>query len=215
MLLHPASVLVLASCLLVPGGDGPVPDVGITGVVEPVPGPTTCLQGTHQLACTGVLLQSDAVDLDALVGQDVKLLGSDVGVECVVLDVAAAGVPPATLEMCGTPSGGCPIRIKVCPGGLSQYWLFVSPTSGYLPLAPERGTWLLGEPSFLVAQGFGAGTCHQLDLTMPVTPLLVGAPLWMQAGRREVGPIGPISLTNAICVIIYPVGGVPCVVPDC
>lgn len=189
------------------------PDVGITGVVQPNTG-VVCANATHGLECTKVSLVSGNIDLTLFEGQMVKLLGNQTGATCPTIQVTGVQQPPSTLEWCGSPSPGCTMKFKVCPGGLSQYWLFASLGQGYKPLHPNKGTWLLGDPFYLLAQGLGGGACHELSVQVPPVPIIVGLEVWMQGARRDIGPVGPITLTNAICFTITP--PTPgCLAPSC
>lgn len=96
----------------------------------------------------------------------------------------------------------------------TQFWLFASLSPGYKPLSPSKGTWLLGDPFFLLAQGLGGGICHELSFVVPPVPVIIGLDVWLQGARRDVGPVGPITLTNAVCLTITGPGA-PCVSPGC
>jgi hypothetical protein len=122
--------------------------------------------------------------------------------------------PPASLDWCGSATPGCDLRFVICPGGLSQYWLWVSPGNGYHPLAPTKGSWLLGDPAFLVATGIGGAACQSVDIKVPADPGIIGVTLYLQAARRDIGPIGPAELTNSICLTIL-LTATPCVPPGC
>jgi hypothetical protein len=190
------------------------PDVGITGVVNPVTGSVICTDASHGLDCTKVTLTSSNIDLSLLQGQLVKLYGNQTGAACPLIDVTGVQAPPSTLEWCGSPTPGCVLKFKVCPGGLSEFWLFAALEPGYLPLHPDKGTWLLGNPFFMIAQGFGGAACHELAVIVPPIPILAGLDVWLQGARRDVGPVGPITLTNAICLTIT--GPLPgCIAPGC
>jgi hypothetical protein len=192
--------------------------VGITGLVRPTPGPVGCGPATHMLDCTSVFLTGDTSLLDSLVGQQAQLFGEETavpGAPCTLIKVASAVVPPpATLDWCGTASPGCDVRFVICPGGLSQFWLFAALGPGYHPLIPSKGTWLLGDPSFLLATGLGGAACHVLDAKVPDDTAIVGQTVWLQAARRDIGPIGPVELTNVICLTVLP-AKVPCLQPGC
>lgn len=193
----------------------PVPNVGVTGVVQPSGGPTICLTGTHRIECTPIILQSNSVDLTQYEGQLVKLLGNQTGLTCPQINVTAVVTPPSTLLWCGSPTPGCPLKFKVCPGGISQYWLFLGLAPGYKPLDPGKGSWLLGNPFLLFASGSGgAGPCNEVTVTVPNIPSIVGLDVWLQGARRNVGPVGPITLTNAICFKVTPPLP-PCSVTNC
>jgi hypothetical protein len=142
--------------------------------VQPLNGPTVCLTGTHTLDCTKVILQSSNIDLTLLEGKLVKLFGNQTGETCPLIDVTGVQAAPSTLEWCGSPTPGCVLKFKVCPGGLSQFWLFASLSPGYKPLHPSKGTWLMGDPFFMLAQGTGGGPCHELSVLVSPVPVIVG-----------------------------------------
>ena len=194
------------------------PEVGVTGVVMPTPGPLGCGPATHMLMCTQVFLAGDVALLQSLVGKNVKLFGHEEllpGATCTLIEVeSVADPPPATLDWCGSATPGCDLRFVICPGGLSQYWLWVAAGNGYHALAPAKGSWLLGDPAFLVATGIGGAACLDLDVKVPVDPGILGVTLYLQAARRDIGPIGPAQLTNSICLTIQP-STMPCVPPGC
>jgi len=207
------AVLALLAPVNPPGAQtAPPQEVGITGKVVLLPGPTICDAGTHMLECTDVLLSAELSVLDPLVGKTVKLFGiKDDYFYCNIIDVSSVqDPPPSTLAWCGSPVSGCKLNFSVCPGGLSQYWLFASPSSGFKPFNPSRGTWLLGDPAWLIASGGSSATpCHEVSFIVPPIPAVTGVDLWLQAAHREIGEVGPITLTNVICLTLQPVGP-PC-----
>ena len=191
----------------------------VTGVVQPVPGPTICMQGeTHLLDCTQVFLRSNAIDLNALVGQNVRLTGLDIGVTCTVIEVIASAPANPTLEWCGTPAPGCSVKFKLCPGMIAAAGLFVSTAPGFLPIfLPLNGTpeaVLLSFPVTPIPVAPSPSGCF--DVTVPIPPLLslVGAAFWLQGARMDIGPAGPMQLSNAVCLTILPPSPF-CAVPGC
>ncbi|HZM01071.1 MAG TPA: hypothetical protein VFD43_12555 [Planctomycetota bacterium] len=208
-------------------GEGPIVDpvteVSVTGFVTPLPvldaASALCIAPTHQLECPEdtVFLWSNKVDLGALLGQNVKLRGM-LASDCGIVAVESIESPPATLTACGSPQLGCPIRLRSGPGGLTQHWLFVALAGGFLPLNPEKGSLLLGEPLFLIGSS-GAGqfgdTGAAFDFNMPSNPVLVGLQLNFQAASRKVGPVGPIHFSNSVCMDVFGFVGMLCVEPDC
>ena len=178
-------------------------DVTITGVVEPL-GPSICLDGTHQLECTSALLKSGDVNLnlDNFLGQNVRLTGKQ-SAACPVITVESVNpFPPATLVRCGSPTPGCPIRFRVGTPAIGQYILFISQSPNYLPVNPTIGTFLLGAPFFTLAMGNTGGFDSAVDIVIPNDPAVVGIEAWLQAARRDVGPVGPWQLSNAVCFTI-------------
>lgn len=196
------------------------PQVCATGIVEPVGGPTICMQGeTHRLADTSLYLKSQMLDLNAFVGQLVRVVGADVGVTCRVLEVTQVTPPHAVLRWCGSPMPGCPIRLQVGPGALGYWWLFGAFGPGYLPVGCGGLEWIDGTaflqlPPVAVAQGFFTGPWGEYVLQLPPNPSLVGAQVWFQGLRQDVGPVGPMQLTNVetftITPFLPPCAGINC-----
>ena len=107
------------------------------------------------------------------------------------------------------------MRFRVGPTGvIGQWWLWFSPSPGFLPIDPVTGTLLLGSPIFFLGSGLTFGGGATKDITLPADTSLTGLNLWMQGARRDVGPIGPIQLTNSVCFTILGPSP-PCVLPDC
>ena len=104
-------------------------------------------------------------------------------------------------------------KFLVCPGALSQFALWAALAQAYKPVTPLKGTWLLGEPTFLITLGVGGAACHELVIDVPPLPILVDTPVWFQAARRDIGPITPLQLTNVECLTLQPDG--PCIDPGC
>ena len=212
------STAILAAILAMPVA-GQTSPLTVTGVVRPVIGATVCQQGeTHFLECTQVFLRSDTVDLKALEGQNVRITGTDIGVTCPVLQVTAATPAFTFLETCGTASPGCPLKFKVCPGPIGVAWLALSTAPGFAPVhvlySPVPETILLAEPWVAIPLGFGPSFCFEETIPIPVDLSLVGATFHLQGARMDIGPVGPLQLTNALCLTIGPPGP-PCVMPGC
>ena len=193
----------------------PVPDVSITGVVQPAPPISICQQGaTHMLECTQVRLLSNAVDLTALEGQLVTLLGKNVSVTCPVVQVSKSMAPSAVLTMCGTPAVGCPVRFNVCPPGMATGTFLVGTQPTFQPLDVTVGTLLLGGNIFNLGTSFAGIDCAELTAPIPPNPNLVGQTFWAQGVRQDVGPVGTPRLTNALCFTVLP-PTVFCFQPNC
>ncbi|MCI0585758.1 MAG: hypothetical protein L0323_02835 [Planctomycetes bacterium] len=215
----PLGAALLAALFATPSPAQSTIALDVTGVVQPVPGPTICMQGeTHLLECAQVFLRSNVVDLNALVGQNVRLTGVDIGVTCTVIEVLAAAPANPTLEWCGTPAPGCAVKFKVCPGAIAFAALFVSTAPGFFPVfLPLNGTpeaVLLSPPFIPIPPALGTTGCF--DSTIPIPPdlSLVGADVWLQGARMDIGPAGPMHLTNSVCLTIVP--PLPfCAVPGC
>ncbi|MCI0548568.1 MAG: hypothetical protein L0027_14950 [Candidatus Rokubacteria bacterium] len=196
--------------------------VTFTGVIEKATLPSICQEETHFLTCTGpspdaptgVLLKSSTLDLSSFEGQVATFTAQPRGVTCLIYDITAVDPTPApTLEMCGTPGLGCPLRFRIHPSSaIGEFWLFLSGSPGFAPIDPVTGTVLLGPGFVLVAHGMTPP--GQVDVVVPADPALTGLELWLQGARRDIGPIGPITATNAVCFEI-PGFVFVCETPDC
>jgi len=183
--------------------------VCVTGLVQAV-GPTICMQGeTHVLAGTQVYLRSNLLNLNQFLGQLVRIEGNDIGLVCHVLDVSAVRPAPATLTSCGTPMPGCSMKLKVGPGAIGRYALVASFGSGFQPMGcspPDwlDGTLLLGSPSYTLAFAMFGGPFGEYVWPIPNQPSLQGVQIWFQGVRQDIGPVGPIELTNVLRVQLVP-----------
>jgi len=194
--------------------------VCLSGTVQPVGGPTICMQGeTHRLVDTSVLLKSSTVNLNQYVGQLVRIEGRDIGLVCNVIDVTAVTPTYAQLAICGTPMPGCQIKVKVGPGAIGQYAILASFGTGFLPIgcAPPDfvdGTMLLRSPALTLVVAMFPGPYGELVWQIPNQPSLQGVQIWFQGARQDVGPVGPVQLTNSARILIVPFmppcGGINC-----
>jgi hypothetical protein len=181
-----------------------------TGVIEPVTGPTICMQGeTHLLAGTRLYLRSRAVDLNRYLGQLVRVEGPDIGVTCNILEVTAVTNPHAILNWCGTAMPGCPIKLQVGPGAIGRWALFGSFGPGYLPLGCGGIEWIDGTvfmllPAVSLGGGMFPGPWGEIVLPIPPSMSLVGTRVWFQGARQDIGPVGPVQLTNVQLITITP-----------
>lgn len=201
------STVLFASALAVPLAAQIDPsEVAFTGVVQKYSGISVCVAPTHMLDCTGdtFKLVSSTLDLDLYVGKNVKLYAQKADI-CPIYDVhAVEEPPPATLAICGTGGLGCPIRLRSGPGGISQHALWVSLKPDLVTLNPSKGSFMLAQPFYLMgiqSGGFPAEGAA-FDLTIPPNPILTGVTLYFQAARRDVGPVGPLHLSNNACIEI-------------
>jgi hypothetical protein len=111
--------------------------VCVTGVLEPVPGPTICQQGeTHWFRESGVYLRATGINLGNYVGRTVTAHGVDIGLLCRVLDVRQI-VDPAAVQLisCGSQMIGCPFKVKVQGPGLGFAILAASLARGFQPFS--------------------------------------------------------------------------------
>lgn len=204
-----SSLVALAAIALFGATPRTQNQVCVTGVVRPESGPSICTQRyTHALENTRVKLVSRVINLDQYVGRNVKVMGPLVGVTCPIVDVAQVfDPPPATLEFCGTPQTSCPVKLKLCPIGMGRGWLLVGFGADFVPVGCSTSGFLDG--SLLVANpilvwNFGAGVCGELLLIVPTDPSLLGLTLWFQGARQDIGPIGPLELSNVTTFRITP-----------
>lgn len=181
--------------------------ISFTGVVQQVdfgPQEIICAPPTHEIECAGgtFFLISSTLDLDQYVGKNVKLTGTNIGSQCPTWDVSAVqDPPPATLTFCGSPTPSCPIRLRSAPGGISQHFLLVGFAPGLTPKNVFSGSLLLGSPWFVIASTAGPVPAQgaAFDFQLPGDAALAGLQVWFQAVRRDVGPVGPIVFSNAVC----------------
>jgi hypothetical protein len=198
------------------------PVVSFTGVVKSWEFDSQgiiCAPPTHTLECSeGIFgIQSNTIDLDLYIGVNVKLTAQGVSESCPLFEVLAVDAPQATLTVCGTPGLGCTMRLRSGPGGLSQHMLLVSAAPGLFSSSVAKGSLLLSPPFITLATspaGFHPPEGYAFDFELPMDFSLVGIPIYVQAIRRDVGPVGPIRFSNAVCFAIL---GVPihCIQPDC
>lgn len=191
-----------------------------TGVIEPVGGPTICMNGeTHVLAGTTLYLRSQAFDLNRYNGQLMHVVGSDVGLLCNVLEVSQVTNARAMLNWCGTAMPGCSIKLQVGAGAIGRWALFASFGPGYLPLGCGGLEWIDGVafvqlPAVSLGGGFFGAAWGEVVLTIPPSTSLVGTRVWFQGARQDIGPVGPVELTNlqviTITPFLPPCGGINC-----
>jgi hypothetical protein len=194
--------------------------VCITGLLEPLPGPTICQQGeTHWFAAARVYLKSSTVNLAAHVGSTVRIEGTDVGLLCHVVDVTQIFDPaPVVLTSCGSAMLGCGVRVRVNGPGLGFVLLAASTTRGYQPLgcgsASLHGTVLLGQPiATLAGIVDGNGTVSALA-SIPANTAFLGAQLWFQGGHLPIGPVGALELSDVLGITVTPLLP-PCAPTNC
>ncbi len=182
--------------------------VCITGRLEPVQGFTICQQGeTHHLADTAVYLKSSTVNMVPFEGQIVHVVGRDIGVTCRVLDVSQITPAAATLTWCGSPSTCCPIKLKLCPGGIGRGVVVAGTTTTFQPVGCGATGFLDG--TLLIANSVPIwvgvlGTCADIPISVPCDNSLVGAAVLFQGARQDIGPIGPLVLTNVVRIVLAP-----------
>ena len=187
--------------------------VCITGLLEPVPLVTICMQGeTHSLAGTGVYLKSGAVDLTSFEGRVVTVTGVPIGVTCYVLDVSQVVDPaPVVLSSCGSPTLGCTYRLALRGPGLGFGMLAASLASGLLHFACQgaqgvQGSLLLDPSVELISSGTTPAGVSFTDLSIPNSPQLIGLQVRFQGAHATIGPVGPLVLSNAVQLQVGAVG---------
>lgn len=214
-------LLALALAALV--GSGLSAQITFTGVIEKAQLASFCQEETHYLTCSGplpsspsgVLLKSSTLDLTPFEGKLWKFTALPRGVECLILDVIDVQPATATLVYCGNPVPGCPMRFRVGPTGvIGQWFLFSSLKPGFSPIDPVTGTLLLGPPVRFLKSGPTFGTGATFDIVLPPDVSLTGVSLWLQGARMDVGPVGPLEATNAVCFTILGPSP-PCISPGC
>lgn len=181
--------------------------VSFTGRVELVPDPAAgliCAPPEYRLRCSDgtFFVQSQSIDLGALIGQNRTFVATQVSPLCPLYEITGVQPAVAELTLCGTPGLGCPIRLHSQPGGLSAHALFVSLAPGFVPVSLGKGSYLLGEPSLLVAMASGNFPPEgaTFDFVLPSDPVIVAVPIYWQAASRPIGPVGPLKLSNADCI---------------
>lgn len=195
-------------------------EVCVSGRVAPVTGPTICMQGeTHFLENTRVFLKSSTVNLGQWVGQLVRVRGADVGVTCRVIEVREIGLALAALSWCGSSSPSCRLKLTMCPGGLGRWWLWAAFAPGYLPVdcagpGSIDGTVLIGGLAVNLVFGQMIGACGEYSLSVPNDPSLIGLQVWFQGARQDVGPLGPIYISNVEVITLRPLLP-PCAPTNC
>ena len=209
------AVLALAPTLAPAAQAGAPPEAWFNGRVVKDTVPSLCQEGTHRLDCHGLRLASSTFDLTALEGQLLRFGVVQRGVLCDVYEVVEVGVATATLEWCGTPSPGCPVRLRVGPTGVIGAWsLWAAAGPAFFPLDEVTGSVLVQPPALFLGSGLTFGEEAYFEASVPDDPALVGAPLWFQGTRHDIGPVGPLELTNVECFTILP-AKLPCLLPDC
>ena len=186
-----------------------------TANIEPATLASFCQEETHFVSCNGTLLRSLVLDLDKYVGKPWEFTATLAGVECPIWYITKAVPAKGTLVYCGNAVPGCPIRMRVGPTGvIGQWYLWYSATPDFLPIDPVLGTAMLGGNIKFLATGNTFGATATYDTTVPNAPGLVGLNIYAQGARRDVGPIGPFTLTNPVCFkILGP--SPPCILPGC
>jgi len=203
----------LASLLLltVPGVPALAQGVHLNAVIEPAGAPTICPGHQYVVSSTGILLDDGGLDLAPYVGDIVHLDTLDVTGTCParILQVTAITAPTATLEACGVPRPGCPMRFRVGPPTISQNLLAVSiGDQGFVNLGDPLGVLFLQSPIIVLGS---AGPGGIFDVTVPaLSP--AGGSIQVQGLHVEVGPItGQIALSNPIALNL--VFGPACIDP--
>jgi hypothetical protein len=198
-------------CLLLLAAPALAQDVQLNGVIEPVEVPAICPGPEYVIASTGILLDDGGVDLAPYVGDIVHLDALDVTGACSakILQVTAVAPPTATLEACGVPRPGCPMRLRVGPQTISQNLLAASlGDQGFLHLGDPLGVLFLQSPIIVLGS---AGPGGIFDVTVPMLSPL-GASIQLQGLHIETGPItGQLALSNPIALQL--VFGPACIDP--
>jgi hypothetical protein len=191
------------------------PTVTFTAIIEPATLPSICQEETHVVACNGALLKSTTLDLTKYEGKPFEFKATLGGVECKIWNVTSVGPAKGTLVHCGSAVPGCPMRMRVGPSGvIGQWFLWFSLSSDFVPLDPVTGTLMLGAPLHFLGSGPTAGVNQTYDFVIPNSPSVVGLDIFAQGARMDIGPVGPLTLTNPTCFTIAPFMP-PCAQPNC
>lgn len=197
--------------------------VTFTAAIEQASLASFCQEETHYVPCTlggpslptGTLLKSTTLNLDQYVGVPTTFSALSRGVTCQIYDVVSAAPALADLVVCGTPAPGCPLRLRVGPSGMIGQWvLFRSTTPTFTPVNALGGTLFLAPPLLFVDAGFLTDPAPYFEAPVPTDLSLVGSEHFFQGASRAIGPVGPWTLTNSVCVEIVPPLP-PCVLPGC
>ena len=185
-----------------------------TAVLEPA-GPSFCQEESHVVACNGARVRSLVVDLTQYEGKPFTYTADLAGVTCDVWYVTSVAPPAATLVVCGSAAPGCPVRLRVGPSGvIGQWFLWWSPQTAFLPIDATLGTVMLGTPSWFLGSGPTAGAPPYHEAVIPNLPGIVGLDVHTQGAFMDIGPVGPLRLTNPACFTIAPFLP-PCSQPGC
>lgn len=176
-----------------------------TAIIEQATVPSVCQEETHLVSCNGTRLKSTTLDLNKYVGKPFEFTAQLGGVTCEVWNVTSVALPKGTLTHCGSAALGCPMRLRVGPSGvIGQWFLWYSLASDFQPLDPTTGTLMLGAPLHFLASGPTAGPNQTFDFVMPTDPALIGLKFFTQGARMDIGPVGPLTLTNPTCFTVAP-----------
>ncbi len=185
-----------------------------TAVIEPA-GPSFCMEESHVVACNGARLRSLVLDLKQFEGKPFEYTATLAGVTCDIWYVTAVTPPKTTLVWCGSAAPGCPIRFRVGPSGVIGWWfLWWSPKAAFVPLDATLGTLMLGAPTYYLGSGPTVGTTPYFETVVPSLPGIVGLDVYSQGAYMDIGPVGPLRLTNPVCFKIAPFMP-PCGQPGC
>lgn len=171
-----------------------------------VRGDIDSIQGTprFQLDCTFIELVSSTVNLQALenassqsnIEYDMQV--TVVGTNPVVLNVVSATPVLEMMQMGKLRLGETDSwEVNGTPG--ANAWVFIGDrqTTGYFP-AGALGTWVLGGPIALLAQGSIAFNGQfRFNFSMPNVPAFVGVEITSQAIVQQ--PAGNLLITNSDC----------------
>jgi hypothetical protein len=148
--------------------------------------PPFCPFQPYAIAGTGVLVNPGLLDLAPYVGQIVHLTATDQtgGCPTKILMATAVSEATATLEACGVPRPGCPMRFRVGPTAAGQNFLAASlGEQEFVNLGAPLGVLFLGSPLVLLGSTGPGGV---LELTVP--SIAPGVPIQLQGLHVEVGP---------------------------
>ena len=189
--------------------------VTFTAEIEPATLASFCQEETHFISCNGSLLRSTVLNLDKYVGKPYEFTATLAGVECPIWYITAAVPAKGTLTFCGNAVPGCPIRMRVGPTGVIGEWmLWYSTQAAFAPIDPIFGTVMIGPPYEFLGAGLTFGPTAAFDAVVPQSPGITGLKVFAQGIRRDIGKIGPWTLTNPECFTILGPSP-PCILPGC
>ena len=185
-----------------------------TGVLEAAT-TSPCVSATHSVSHNGALMKSSTLDLNQYLGTAQKFTADFVSGPCPMWDVTSVSPATSTLTFCGTPAIGNLIRLRVGPTGVIGQWYLcwsVNPLFG--PIDSTLGSVMIAPPFHSLGSGATFGLDSYFEAGIPADPALVGLTIYAQGARHDIGPVGPLELTNPTSFEILPFTGLY-ILPSC
>lgn len=187
-------------------------------VVPLDPSVVPCAAGLNplQLEHTDVYITSTTINLVPLVDSTVQIIGPLVPGPCTLVDAQVVNKAPYQLETCGGGALGCTARVNLTSSGGGQYGLFVSLNSGFFPISPATGTFLIDPPTsvLILAAPESASGFQQVDLLIPSDAALLVLTIRLQALRIPGGASGALQ-ASTVDTIWTGTFTTPCHIPGC